>query len=88
MSKSISEKLKGQVYIDPRLDTGFKNLFASKAAIKDFLDGILQLQGDDRIKDLSYSFDHTLRFRVPEERNVILDAFATTGTRRFLDIEM
>ena len=45
MSESISEKLKGQIYIDPRLDTGFKNLFASKAAIKDFLDGILQLQG-------------------------------------------
>lgn len=88
MNKSISEKLKGQIYMDPRFDTGFKALFASKAVIKDFLDGILQLHGDDRIKDLSYSFDHTLRFRVPEERNVILDAFATTGTKRFLDIEM
>ena len=88
MSESISEKLKGQVYIDPRLDTGFKNLFASKAAIKDFLDGILQLQGEDRIKDLNYSFDHSLRFMVPREKKISLDAFATTESKRFLNIEM
>ena len=88
MSESISEKLKGQVYIDPRLDTGFKNLFASKAAIKDFLDGILQLQGEDRIKDLNYSFDHSLRFMVPREKKISLDAFATTESKRFLTIEM
>lgn len=88
ISKSISEKLKGQIYIDPRLDTGFKNLFASKAAIKDFLNGILQLQGEDRIKDLNYSFDHTLRFMVPRERKISLDAFATTESKRFLNIEM
>lgn len=88
ISKSISEKLKGQIYIDPRLDTGFKNLFASKAAIKDFLNGILQLQGEDRIKDLNYSFDHTLRFMAPRERKISLDAFATTESKRFLNIEM
>ena len=88
MNQFISETLKGKTYIDPRTDTGFKSLFASKDAIKDFVDGILQLKGDDQIKDLNYSFEQTLRFMIPEERKVILDAFATTGSKRFLNIEM
>ena len=88
MNQFISETLKGKTYIDPRTDTGFKSLFASKDAIKDFVDGILQLKGDDQIKNLNYSFEHTLRFMIPEERKVILDAFATTGSKRFLNIEM
>ena len=88
MNQFISETLKGKTYIDPRTDTGFKSLFASKEAIKDFVDGILQLKGDDQIKNLNYSFEHTLRFMIPEERKVILDAFATTGSKRFLNIEM
>ena len=41
MNQFISETLKGKTYIDPRIDTGFKSLFASKDAIKDFVDGIL-----------------------------------------------
>ena len=88
MNQSIPEKLKGKTYIDPRTDTGFKSLFASKDAIKDFVDGILHLKGDDQIKNLNYSFEHTFRFMIPEERKVILDAFATTGSKRFLNIEM
>ncbi len=80
--------MKGKTYIDPRTDTGFKNLFASKDAIKDFVDGILHLKGDDRIKDLKYSFDEAIRFMVPKERKISLDAFATTGSNRFLNIEM
>ena len=88
MNQSIPETLKGKTYIDPRTDTGFKNLFASKDAIKDFVDGILHLKGDDRIKDLKYSFDEAIRFMVPKERKISLDAFATTGSNRFLNIEM
>ena len=57
MNQFISETLKGKTYIDPRTDTGFKSLFASKEAIKDFVDGILQLKGDDQIKNLNYSFE-------------------------------
>ena len=88
MNQSIPEKLKGKTYIDPRTDTGFKNLFASKDAIKDFVDGILHLKGDDQIKDLKYSFDEVIRFMVPKERKISLDAFATTNSNRFLNIEM
>ncbi len=88
MNQSIPEKLKGKTYIDPRTDTGFKNLFASKDAIKDFVDGILHLKGDDQIKNLKYSFDEAIRFMVPKERKISLDAFATTGNNRFLNIEM
>jgi len=88
MNQSIPEKLKGKTYIDPRTDTGFKNLFASKDAIKDFVDGILHLKGDDQIKDLTYSFDEAIRFLIPKERKISLDAFATTGSKRFLNIEM
>ena len=88
MNQFIPEKLKGKTYIDPRTDTGFKNLFASKDAIKDFVDGILHLKGDDQIKDLKYSFDEVIRFMVPKERKISLDAFATTNSNRFLNIEM
>jgi len=88
MNQSIPEKLQGKTYIDPRTDTGFKNLFASKDAIKDFVDGILHLKGDDQIKDLKYSFDEAIRFMVPKERKISLDAFATTNSNRFLNIEM
>lgn len=88
MNQTIPEKFKGKTYIDPRTDTGFKNLFASKEAIKDFVDGILHLKGDDQIKDLKYSFDEAIRFMVPKERKISLDAFATTENNRFLNIEM
>ena len=88
MNQAIPEKLKGKTYIDPRTDTGFKNLFASKDAIKDFVDGILHLKGDDQIKNLKYSFDEAIRFMVPKERKISLDAFATTNSNRFLNIEM
>ena len=88
MNQSIPEKLKGKTYIDPRTDTGFKNLFASKEAIKDFVNGILHLKGDDQIKNLRYSFDEAIRFMVPKERKISLDAFATTASNRFLNIEM
>ena len=86
VNQSIPEKLQGKTYIDPRTDTGFK--FASKDAIKDFVDGILHLKGDDKIKDLKYSFDEAIRFMVPKEPKISLDAFATTGSKRFLNIEM
>lgn len=77
-----------QTYLDPRLDPAFKELFDSEDALKDFLNGVLELEGDDKIKTLTFSFDKELRFRVPQRKKVILDVFATTGTGRFLNIEM
>lgn len=57
--KPIPERLQGQVYLDPRFDTGFKELFDSEDALKDFLNGVLQLEGDDKIKNLTFTFDKT-----------------------------
>ena len=85
---AIPESLQGQVYLDPRFDTGFKELFDSKDALKDFLDGVLQLEGDDKIKGLTFSFDKTITMRSTCSKKVILDIFATTGTGRFINIEM
>ena len=87
MNQSIPEKLQGKTYIDPRTDTGLKNLFASKDAIKDFVDGILHLKGDDKIKDLKYSFDEAIRFMVPKERKTLLqrpvpNVFSTSKCRK------
>ena len=86
--KPIPESLQGQVYLDPRFDTGFKELFDSEDALKDFLDGVLQLEGDDKIKKLTFTFDKTIAIRSGRSKKVILDIFATTGTGRFIDIEM
>ena len=84
----IPSKLVNQVFLDPTYDTGFQELFDSEDALKDFLDGILDLQRDDRIKSLKYSFNHSSRFRVPQSRKIIMDAFVITESGRFLDIEM
>ena len=86
--RPIPESLQGQVYLDPKFDTGFKELFDSEDALKDFLNGILQLEGDDKIKNLSFTFDKTITMRSSLSKKVILDIFATTGTGRFIDVEM
>lgn len=39
----IPAKLVGQAFIDPTYDTGFQELFDSPKALKDFLDGLLDL---------------------------------------------
>jgi len=84
----IPAKLAGQIYLDPTYDPAFKALFGDENALKDFLDGVLNLEGDDRIKTLRFRFDEPLVFHVPQEKKVILDIFATTGSGRFLNIEM
>ena len=86
--RPVPERLQGQVYLDPKFDTGFKELFDSEDALKDFLDGVLQLEGDDKIKSLTFSFDKTVTMRSALSKKVILDIFATTGTGRFIDVEM
>ena len=82
----IPEQLQGQIYMDPKYDTAFKELFDSKEALKDFLDGVLELEGDEKIKNLSFSFDKTISMYSAQSKKVILDIFATTGSGRFLDI--
>lgn len=87
-ARQIPVELQGQVYLDPKYDPAFKELFDSEDALKDFLDAVLKLEGDDKIKTISFSFDKTISFRTPQRKKVILDIFATTGSGRFLDIEM
>ncbi|MCQ2109180.1 MAG: Rpn family recombination-promoting nuclease/putative transposase [Fibrobacter sp.] len=87
-ARQIPVEFQGQVYLDPKYDPAFKELFDSEDALKDFLDAVLKLEGDDKIKTISFSFDKTISFRTPQRKKVILDIFATTGSGRFLDIEM
>ena len=47
------------------LDPAFKEFFDSEDALKDFLDGELGLDGDDKIKKLTFTFDKSLDFRLP-----------------------
>ena len=84
----IPTKLVGQTYLDPTYDTGFQELFDDKEAIRNFLEGILNLRGKDKIKDLEYTFNYATRIRVPQSRKIIMDAFVTTDSGRMLDIEM
>ncbi|MCQ2125577.1 MAG: Rpn family recombination-promoting nuclease/putative transposase [Fibrobacter sp.] len=87
-TREIPAELIGQVYLDPKYDPAFKELFDSEDTLKDFLDAVLNLEGDDKIKTINFSFDKTINFRTPQRKKVILDIFATTGSGRFLDIEM
>ena len=86
--ESIRKKFEGQMYLDPTYDPAFKALFDSEEALKDFLDGVLGLEGDGKIKTLRFNFDNALVFRVPHEKKVVFDIFATTGNNRFFNIEM
>ena len=87
-NKSVREKFEGQMYLDPTYDPAFKALFDSEEALKDFLDGVLGLEGENKIKTLRFNFDKALIFRVPQEKEVVFDIFATTGKGRFFNIEM
>jgi len=87
-NRPVPETFANQTYLDPRLDPAFKEFFDSEDALKDFLNGVLELDGEDKIRNLSFTFDKELRFRVPQRKKIILDVFATTGTGRFLNIEM
>ena len=87
-NKPIPEAFKGQVYLDPTYDPAFKELFDNEDALKDFLNGVLELEGDELIKELRFRFEKPIEFRVPQRKKVIFDIFATTGSGRFLNIEM
>ena len=50
------------------LDPAFKEFFDSEDALKDFFDGVLGLDGDDKIKKLTFTFDKSKRFRVLEQK--------------------
>lgn len=87
-NKPIPEAFKGKVYLDPTYDPAFKELFDNEETLKDFLNGVLELDGDERIKELRFRFEKPIEFRVPQRKKVIFDIFATTGSGRFLNIEM
>ena len=40
------------------------------------------------IKELRFRFEKPIEFRIPQRKKVIFDIFATTGSGRFLNIEM
>ena len=84
----MTKKFQGKTYLDPKYDPAFKELFDSEDAIKDFLNDILKLEDDDKIKSLTFAFDKTFRFRTPKSKKVVLDIFITTDSGRFLNIEM
>ena len=72
-NRPVPETFANQTYLDPRLDPAFKEFFDSEDALKDFLNGVLELDGEDKIRSLSFSFDKELRFRVPQRKKIILD---------------
>lgn len=86
--KPIPEAFKGQVYLDPTYDPAFKELFDNEDALKDFLNGVLELEGNEIIKELRFRFEKPIEFRAPQRKKVIFDIFATTDSGRFLNIEM
>ena len=87
-NRPIPEQFANRVYLDPTYDPAFKAFFDSEDALKDFLDGVLGLDGDNRIKTLRFTFDKTVLFHVPQRSKVVFDIFATTGNGRFLNVEM
>lgn len=76
-NKPIPEAFKGKVYLDPTYDPAFKELFDNEDALKDFLNGVLELEGEEMIKELRFRFEKPIDFRVPQRKKVIFDIFAT-----------
>jgi len=87
-TSDIRERFRGQTFLDPTYDPAFRELFAKDEALIDFLNGLLHLEGERRIMNISFNFGEHIRFRTPEPKDLIFDIFATTGDGRFLDIEL
>ena len=84
----IPEIFRGKTYLDPTYDPAFKAFFAGEETLKQFLNDLLHLEGDERIATLTFKCEEENRFRTPEPVKTVFDIFATTGTGRFFDIEM
>ena len=84
----IREFFSGHTYLDPTYDPAFKEFFGDEETLKSFLNGLLHLEGDNRIRRLTFKFEEEIRFRTPYPKNLTFDIFATSENGRFFDIEM
>lgn len=87
-TSEIREFFKGTTYLDPTYDPAFKEFFGEEETLKNFLNGLLHLEGKDRIQKLSFKFEEEIRFRTPYPKNLTFDIFASSENGRFFDIEM
>lgn len=86
--RPIPKSLVGRTYLDPKFDPGFKAFFDSEDALKNFLNALLNLKGNNRIRKISYITENEVIFRTPHKKTVKFDIYATSGTGHFFDIEM
>lgn len=85
--RTIEKELQGKTFLDPTYDPAFKRLFSDKAALLSFLNGVLHLEGDERIADLEYR-NPNLFLSFPDLRTAQLDVCVVTENGKAFDIEM
>ena len=90
--QKIREKeaeIRKQKFFDPTYDPVFKKIFKNKKNLIHFLNAVLHLEGDSRIK----SVDHLkptvkLRNQAGNEKSGSFDIHARTMCGKFIDVEM
>lgn len=84
----IPEIFEGKTYLDPTYDPAFQAFFDDEAALRDFINCVLDLEPGRQINKLTYHFEDRQIFRTPERKSIRFDVRAFTEDNRFLNVEL
>ncbi|MDR1760057.1 MAG: Rpn family recombination-promoting nuclease/putative transposase, partial [Fibrobacter sp.] len=84
----IPPELEGKTFLDPKYDTAFKLLFQEKELLIHFLNGVLHLNEQDKIKDIDYRAQENILGFTDAVTTVRFDLMAKTEKDEFIHIEI
>ncbi|ACX73971.1 hypothetical protein Fisuc_0359 [Fibrobacter succinogenes subsp. succinogenes S85] len=84
----IVKNADGVEYLLPYYPATFRALLDDKDTIRDLLNGILELDRDHEIVDLSYAFEKYIDVFMPGDEPMRLDVWVSTRDNRFMNIEL
>ena len=81
------EEIKKRTYLDPLYDAAFKAFLSDEQALISFLNGVFQLEGDNRITAVAIK-NTEVNILFPQVKTFRLDIRATTSTGFCINVEM
>ena len=83
------EEIRKHKFFDPTYDPVFKKIFRNKTNLMHFLNAVLHLEGENRIKSVGH-LKPAIKMRnlAGKEKKILFDIHARTADGRFIDIEM
>lgn len=83
------EEIRKHKFFDPTYNPVFKKIFRNKTNLMHFLNAVLHLEGENRIKSVGH-LKPAIKMRnlAGKEKKILFDIHARTADGRFIDIEM